>query len=187
MTEKLLWVDIETTGLDVEKDEPVEIAAVLTDGDLNEIDTFEALIAPSETALFRLVTCAPALAMHQANGLFDAVLSVLPTREAHSVTAAEDGIIMMLDTHCAPEDRVVLSGSGVGTFDSRVIKARMPMLADRLTYYPHDVGVLRREFKRATGQNLTDVNATKPHRAMDDVRLHIEESRAFRTLLEKIA
>lgn len=187
MNEKLLWVDIETTGLDVEKDEPVEIAAVLTDGDLNEVDAFEALIAPSETALFRLVTCEPALAMHRANGLFDAILSVLPTRKEHSVTAAEDGIMLMLDAHCGPEDRIVLSGSGVGTFDSRVIKMRMPMLADRLTYYPHDVGVLRREFKRATGRDLTDVNGAKPHRAMDDIRLHIEESRAFRTLLGQIA
>lgn len=74
-----------------------------------------------------------------------------------------------------------LAGSGVATFDLQIIKRLMPGLTARLTYHVHDVGVMRRAYRRATGHDLTP--RTEPaHRAMADVQQSLTEGRAFADL-----
>src|SRR5699024_8687453 len=76
--------------------------------------------------------------------------------------------------------KVVLAGSGVSHFDSRVIRARMPHVQELLNYRQFDVGIMRIQYLHWTKTNLTDVNDDKTHRAMDDVRCHLKEAQAFR-------
>ena len=172
--EYLLWLDFETTGLD-ETDVPIEVAAVLTTADtLDEIDGYETLIwAPVDA-----VTQCAAKDMHEASGLLrewlaDASWKAIPLW-------VDVDLFMMINRQCG-ESPVTLAGSGVGTFDLPIIKRLMPCLAKRLTYHVHDVGVMRRAYRRAVGADLTP--RTEPaHRAMADVQQSLTEGRAFADL-----
>ena len=42
--DKLLWLDMEMTGLDVNKERIIEVAAIVTEGDFNAVDTFESVV-----------------------------------------------------------------------------------------------------------------------------------------------
>ncbi|MGY6496732.1 MAG: hypothetical protein ACXIUP_00740 [Microcella sp.] len=99
--------------------------------------------------------------------------------------SVERGIVALLDAFT--DGRAILSGSGVGAFDLQFIRQQMPDLASRLEYFPHDVGQLRREWKRATGSDLVTVNNAKPHRALVDIDLHLIETRAFRKVLTEVS
>ncbi|RYZ69912.1 MAG: oligoribonuclease, partial [Proteobacteria bacterium] len=48
---KLLWIDMEMTGLDVEKERPIEIAAIVTDINLKELETYHAIIKQPQSFL----------------------------------------------------------------------------------------------------------------------------------------
>ncbi len=170
--EYLLWFDYETTGLDPHTDVPIEVAAVVTTADtLEEIDGCETLIWTSPS---KVETCG-ARDMHEASGLLAAWMEA----QKDSRGDAETDIVKMLDDH--EIQTVTLAGSGVATFDLPRIRLWMPTLATRLTYHVHDVGVMRRAYRRATGSDLTP--RTEPaHRAMADVRQPLSEGRAFADL-----
>jgi len=181
--EYLLWFDFETTGLDRWTDVPIELAAVVTTAsDLVEIDGYETLIWADPV---RVEGCA-ARDMHAASGLLAAWQDAVNGLRRHDPRApmqlihmADALLCQMLDSLAIPI--VTLAGSGVGTFDLPLIRATMPALSTRLTYHVHDVGVMRRAYRRATGHDLTE--RTEPaHRAMADVQQSLTEGRAFAEL-----
>lgn len=174
--EYLLWLDFETPGL---KDtHPIEVAAVLTRADdFTQIAGYQALL---DTDSMPWVW--EALEMHTESGLLnDWTLA----RQRHELTKdAQHRIADMMvraDVYSA-----TLAGSGVGTFDLPIIKREWPRLAGMLTYHVHDVGVMRRAYRRATGHDLTE--RTEPvHRAMADVQQSLAEGRAFAELFRSAA
>ena len=171
--EYLLWLDFETTGL--VKPDPIQVAVVLTRADdLQEISAYETLI---DTAIDPWTW--EALGMHATSGLVTDWLLARKARTLASVTEAQYGAIDLL--RALDIDEATLAGSGVGTFDLPLIRRCMPRLAEMLTYHVHDVGVLRRAYRRATGTDLTP--RTEPeHRAMADVQQSLAEGRAFADL-----
>lgn len=178
------FIDFEATGNDPVLDDPIEVAGILCDTSLTELCRAETLIRPSRRGLRRLRSCLPALEMHQANGLYQLVGDPKVCRQLPSVADAENQLLGLLTSAGVPDgDLVTLAGSGVGHFDLQLIRHHMPRLAARLTYWTNDVGVLRRNYARVNGRMLTEVNNDKPHRAMADIELHLEESRAFDKLL----
>lgn len=182
------FIDFEATGNDVARDDPIEVAGILCDPQLVELGRAESLIRPTRRGMRRLRHCPEALAMHQSNGLYQILTDRQIRAALPSVADAEDQLLQLLNRAGVPaKEKVTLAGSGVGHFDLHLIRHRMPRLAARLTYYTNDVGVLRRNFVRVNGHPLTDVNDSKPHRAMADVELHLAESRTFDKLLAEHA
>jgi oligoribonuclease len=177
----LLFIDLETTGSNVEHDNIIEIGAILTTTNLDLIDDFTTVVDPSDEALGRMMRNDIVREMHTVNGLLDVVLKGVGTKPHQ---AAAD-MLNFLRRNDAPEGRTVLAGSGVGHFDRRFIDAYMPPVAHYLRYWCIDVGVIRRAHEMWTGSTLTSVNDTKTHRALDDARLHLEEARAFRDLWQQ--
>jgi len=171
--EYLLWLDFETTGLDTARCAVLEVAVVLTTETLEEIDRYGDLVyAP----IGRVDMADDVRAMHTTSGLLDAY----DLEYTVDVEYAERRIIDILAV--ASVTTCTLAGSGIGTFDLPIIKRLMPNLAARLTYHVHDVGVMRRAYRRATGHDLTP--RTEPaHRAMADVLQSLIEGRAFADLL----
>lgn len=180
------FIDFEATGSDAVQDDPIEVAGILCDARLVEVARTESLIRPSRRGMRRLRRCPEALAMHRENGLYDLLADRTVRAGMPSVADAEDKLLVLLDGVVPEGQPVTLAGSGVGHFDLQLIRAHMPRLASRLTYFTNDVGVMRRNFVRVNGRMLTEVNNSKPHRAMADIELHLEEARAFDKLLAEI-
>jgi oligoribonuclease (3'-5' exoribonuclease) len=84
--------------------------------------------------------------------------------------------------------KFMLAGSGVEHFDRRFLKAHMPKLAAMLTWTPLDVGDVRRLASMA-GYKPSGAapQADKNHRAEDDIRMHLEEARAYYDVFRKLA
>lgn len=172
--EYLLWLDFETPGLT--DTGPIEVAAVLTraDDDFDVIASYEALLDTDS-----LPWTWEALEMHTASGLLNDWVIARRHNALAKASSAQHRIAEMLEH--ADVLTATLAGSGIGTFDLPIIKSQMPRLAPLLTYHVHDVGVLRRAYRRATGTDLTP--RTDPvHRAMADVEQSMAEGRAFADL-----
>ena len=174
-------------GADTDGDEIVEVGVIGTTLDLKPLFEVETMIAPTRRTLRRAGANPVVYGMMMANGLWGDLEAAIGTGLFPSLNSVETDLVALINRYSAPGAKVVLAGSGVGTFDSRFIKVQMPALAARLTYYPHDIGVLRREWKIATGHDLVDSDNNKTHRAFDDVLCHLEEARAYREVFGLLA
>jgi oligoribonuclease (3'-5' exoribonuclease) len=175
----LLWLDLETTGLDEHAgDQIIEIGCILTTEDLVAIGEFQTVVLPSQSALNRLMSNDVVREMHVANGLLNELDDF---KDLPRVGEMETDLLAWLDT-CGSPKKLTLAGSGVAQFDSRFVRALMPELAKRLGYYAIDVGVIRRAHAMWVGTDVSAANDSKTHRAIDDVRCHLDEARAYRAL-----
>ncbi|MFE6966687.1 exonuclease domain-containing protein [Agromyces sp. NPDC057679] len=175
-----LWVDLEATGLDEQPDAILEIGSIGTDQDLNILFEYTAVIRAPRAAINRMRANIFVRRMHQANGLFDEVDSYERWALLPDIAEVEGELIeKIMSFGDAMPGELILSGSGVSHYDNRFLKEHMPALSTLFnTREMLDTGAERRAYKRATGGELTSVNDKKPHRALDDVRLHLEEGRA---------
>lgn len=173
-----VWLDLETSGLDPRVHEILELGAVITTPDLFELSRFHRVIQPESVAwqqhMDEYVT-----EMHTGSGLLDELLdSPLTTRDVDRFFAE------MFGAMGEPGD-FVLAGSGVSHFDRRFLDSQMPELAAFFAYYTIDVGILRRTMRDIVGRSdLLLPEVPKPHRAMEDALLHLEEMRFLKKALD---
>lgn len=174
----LLWLDLETTGSDEEKDSIIEVGCVLTTPTLDVLCEHTTLVMPSPLGLGRLMLNPTVRSMHETNGLLDALLN----EDVPPPHAATKFLLEWLDANGAKQGHTVLAGSGVGHFDRRFIKRYMPQLDRFLRYWCIDIGVIRRAHDMWVGTVVSTANDGKTHRALDDARCHLAEAQAFRDL-----
>lgn len=173
---QLLWLDLETTGVnELADDEIIEVGCILTTESLVTSGEFNAVVRPSTKAKARLVANQIVFDMHTINGLLD---------ELDNGDAIEDVEIQLL--HWLHElkspHRLTLAGSGVGHFDMRFVRTQMTMFHRRLNHFVIDVGMIRRAHEMWVGTPVSEANDAKTHRALDDIRCHLEEARTFAEL-----
>ena len=173
MADYIVWVDCEMTGLDVRIDELCEIAVVITDEELNEVDEgLQIVIKPSEAALTNMGEFVTQ--MHTESGL----LAELST--GVSVAEAEAKVLSYLSAHLA-EKQAPLAGNSIGT-DRMFLNKYMPTLDGFLHYRNIDVSSIkeltRRWYPRVYFQ-LPKKNGN--HRALADIRESIKELRYYRS------
>jgi oligoribonuclease len=173
MADYIVWVDCEMTGLDVRIDELCEIAVVITDEELNEVDEgLQIVIKPSEAALKNMGEFVTQ--MHTESGL----LAELST--GVSVAEAEAKVLSYLSAHLA-EKQAPLAGNSIGT-DRMFLNKYMPTLDGFLHYRNIDVSSIkeltRRWYPRVYFQ-LPKKNGN--HRALADIRESIKELRYYRS------
>lgn len=174
----LLWLDLETTGSDESVDEIIEVACIVTTTDLVGDKTFSHVVRPSSAGLGRIYDNDIVYYMHRNSGLLD------DCRNAHSLNVIEANLTDWLAT-VSTSNKFTLAGSGVGHFDMRFVRKHMPNLARRLNYPVIDVGVIRRAYRMWTGETISTANDSKTHRALDDIRCHLEEARAYQAHWQK--
>lgn len=173
MNERLVWIDCEMTGLDLERDALVEVAALVTDFDLNVLgEGVDVVIKPPAEALDQMVEFVRD--MHTSSGLLDEL--------ADGVTLAEaqDAVLSYIRSQCPEGSRPPLAGNSVAT-DRAFISRDMPELEAALHYRLVDVSSIkelsRRWFPRAYYNAPTKGGN---HRALADIQESIEELRFYR-------
>ena len=108
MSEKLVWIDCEMTGLDVVNDALIEVAVLVTDGDLNVLgDGVDVLITPTDEQLASMGDFVRE--MHTKSGLLDQVAS------GTTMDDAEAQVMDYVRSFVTLERRAPLAGNTIGT------------------------------------------------------------------------
>ncbi|GAB3249785.1 oligoribonuclease [Alteromonas gracilis] len=173
MNERLVWIDCEMTGLDLGADALVEVAALVTDFELNVLgEGVDVVIRPPDEALEQMVPFVRD--MHTSSGLLEELSSGVTLREA------EERVLAYVREHCPEGSRPPLAGNTVAT-DRSFLARDMTELEGFLHYRIVDVSSIkelsRRWFPRAY-YNAPAKNGG--HRALADIQESIEELRYYR-------
>jgi oligoribonuclease len=171
----LVWIDMEMTGLDANKERIIEVAAIMTDGQLTELATGPDLVIHQPDDVLAAMD-EWNRTHHTASGLVDRV-------KASTVTEAEAEALLLafVNVHVpSPKDRPVLAGNSIHQ-DRRFIRRYMPKLDARLHYRMVDVSTIKELARRWFPQIIARQPQKKDtHRALDDIRESIDELRYYR-------
>lgn len=171
MSERLIWIDLEMTGLDPERGGILEIATLVTDSDLRILaegpnlaiqqppDVMEAMEEWSRTH-------------HQASGLLDRALA-----SPHDTRSAERETLAFLRPHCEPGSSP-LCGNSVWQ-DRRFLIRHMSELEGFLHYRNIDVSSVK-ELVQRWYPELPAYRKSKAHLAMSDIRESVQELAYYR-------
>src|SRR5437762_4370350 len=173
MTDRLVWIDGEMTGLDLARDALIEIACLVTDGDLTVLDEgIDLVIKPPAEALDHMLDVVRE--MHTASGLLDELASGVTLAEA------QDQVLGYVRGHVPEPRKVPLCGNSIAT-DRSFIARDMPMLDAYLHYRMVDVSSIK-ELARRWYPRVYFASPPKHggHRALADVRESIQELRYYR-------
>ncbi len=173
-TDRLVWIDLEMTGLDPLRDQIVEIAAIVTDAELTELDAGLSFVVrpPDLTILDGMEQVV--VDMHTESGLITEIAEGIP------IAQAEAAVLAYVQTHVTEPGRAPLAGSSVYV-DRGFLAAHAPALDDYLHYRLVDVSTLK-ELARRWYPRIYFNAPTKRggHRALADIRESIAELRYYR-------
>ena len=176
VTTKLVWMDLEMTGLDPETDVIIEIATVITDSQLNVIAEGPDLVIKRDPSLFAGMDSWNQ-EHHTKSGLWAAVVS-----STISEAEAERQTLEFLKKHVALRESP-LCGNSVWQ-DRRFLGRYMKQLEAHLHYRLIDVSTLKELGARWHPQRASGFAKKKnSHRALDDVYESIEELKFYREAL----
>jgi len=174
---RLVWVDLEMTGLDPDRNVIVEIATIVTEADLEIVaEGPELVIHADEEALARMVPVVQR--MHADSGLTDAI-----RQSSITVAEAEEQTLAFLREHCPQAGVNPLCGNSIGT-DRRFIARFMPALDAHLHYRSVDVSSIKELARRWYPAAFARAPAkAKGHRALIDIRESIAELSYWRSAI----
>ncbi|MFJ5926413.1 oligoribonuclease [Kitasatospora sp. NPDC092948] len=173
MNERLVWIDCEMTGLDLDRDALIEVAALVTDSELNVLgEGVDVIIRPPAEALENMPEVVRE--MHTASGLLDELADGLTMDEAQAQ------VLAYIREHVPEAGKAPLCGNSVGT-DRGFLSRDMSELERHLHYRIVDVSSIkelaRRWYPRAYYNSPQKGGS---HRALADIRESIAELRYYR-------
>lgn len=172
--DRIVWIDLEMTGLDPQQHVIVEVAALVTDADLNILgEGLDLVVHATEEELSRMDDFVTT--MHTSNGLIDAVRTSTTT-----VEEAEEAVLALVAEHCDAATPLPLAGNSIAT-DRTFIRRYMPRLDQALHYRMIDVSTVkelaRRWFPHAY---FNQPEKGMSHRALADIVESIRELDYYR-------
>ncbi|MDZ4827005.1 MAG: oligoribonuclease [Actinomycetota bacterium] len=170
----LVWIDLEMTGLDVERDVIVEIACVITDAALEPIDPgIDLVVHQPDTAL--AVMDDFVRTMHTKSGLLPEIAASttdLPTAQA--------AVLDYVRAHVNKAGTTPLCGNSIG-MDRRFLARYMPDLDNYLHYRSIDVSSLKELCRRWYPETYRKrPSKNEQHRALGDILESVAELRFYR-------
>lgn len=172
---KLLWVDLEMTGLDVAKDVIIEIAAEVTDFQLKTLASYEAVIQQSEATLQGMGEWAAA--QHAASGLTDRI-----RRHGRPEDEVKHELVGFITAQFGAEP-AILAGNSIHN-DRNFIKRHWPEVDALLHYRMLDVSSFKIVMQGRYGVVYDKKDA---HRAFDDIQASIAELQYYLEWLRRPA
>jgi oligoribonuclease len=172
-SQRLVWIDLEMTGLSLELDEIVEIAAIVTESDLTEIDSGISLVVrPSQSALDNMDDYVTN--MHTESGL----ITEIP--DGISLDDAQSQVLDYIKSHIPENNKGHLAGSSVYV-DRGFLAKYMPEIDQHLHYRLIDVSSIKELTRRWYPKvYFNSPEKTGNHRALADIRESIAELRYYR-------
>ncbi|WP_460771767.1 oligoribonuclease [Nocardiopsis nanhaiensis] len=173
MNDSLVWIDCEMTGLDFENDALVEVACLITDGDLNILDEgVDVVIKPPQDALDRMGDFVRD--MHTTSGLLDELDKGVTLEEA------EDRVLEHIQQYVKEPRKAPLCGNSIAT-DRTFLARDMSRIDEFLHYRMVDVSSIK-ELLRRWQPRVYYASPEKDggHRALADITESIRELRYFR-------
>ncbi len=169
-TDRLVWLDMEMTGLDPALHVPLQVAVVVSSPDLDELESLEVTISQPEEALARMTEVVER--MHRESGLTEAV-----RRSRVSLEEADRRVAALLD-RWIPKGSGVLAGSSIHQ-DRLFVSRYFPETRDRLHYRMVDVSSVKELVRRWYGPAALFDKESR-HTALSDVRDSIAALRFYR-------
>ena len=172
--DRLVWIDLEMTGLDPDHHVVVEVAALVTDADLNILGQgVDIVIHASEEQLAGMNEFVAD--MHGSSGLTEAIRASTTTIEQ-----AEQAVLDLIAEHCDPDHPAPLAGNSIAT-DRSFIRKHMPRLDNALHYRMIDVSTLKELARRWYPRvYFNQPEKGLAHRALADIVESIRELDYYR-------
>ena len=173
LTQPIVWIDLEMTGLDPDRDVILEIAAVVTDGRMERI--VEGPVRVVAATAEELAGMDPYVAaMHDSSGLLDEVPKATTT-----VAEAEAAVLEFVKAHVPDAMTAPLGGNSVHA-DRMFLMRYMPELHAWLHYRNVDVSTVK-ELVRRLRPDVHDASPPKQgtHRALADIHESIAEMQYY--------
>ena len=173
MSDYIVWVDCEMTGLDVAIDEICEIAVIVTDQELNEVDPgLQIVVKPGRKALKNMGEFVTN--MHTESGLIEEIPNGV------SISKAETQVLEYIQQWIPEERSAPLAGNSIGT-DRMFLNRQMPNLDSFLHYRNIDVSSIKELTRRWYPRVYFQMpKKTGNHRALADIKESIRELRYYR-------
>ena len=176
MSDYLVWIDCEMTGLDLRTDALIEVALLMTDAELNVVgDGVDLVIKPPQEALDTMPDVVRT--MHTTSGLLDELAAGITLAEA------EEQLLAAVRQYVPDARKAPLCGNSIAT-DRGFIARDLPELDDHLHYRMIDVSSIKELARRWYPRVYFASPAKKGgHRALADIQESIDELRYYREAL----
>ncbi|NOL62965.1 oligoribonuclease [Corynebacterium ulcerans] len=177
--DRLVWIDLEMTGLDTHRHVIVEVAALITDADLNILgEGVDLVVHATDAELAEMDDYVTT--MHENSGLTQEIRS-----STVSIKEAEDAVLELIAKHCDPQHPAPLAGNSIAT-DRSFINAYMPRLDEALHYRMVDVSSIKELARRWSPRvYFNQPQKGMAHRALADIVESIRELEYYRQALFK--
>ncbi|MGP7960631.1 oligoribonuclease [Sanguibacter sp. A247] len=174
--DRIVWIDCEMTGLDLGADALIEVAAVVTDSELNVLgDGVDVIVRPEPAAVEQMNDFVRS--MHTTSGLLAELDAGL------TMTEAEEIVLAYVREHAPDAGRAPLAGNSVST-DRAFLDRDMPALAGHLHYRTIDVSSIKELARRWYPRvYFRSPQKNGGHRALADILESIDELRYYREAL----
>lgn len=167
---KLLWIDLEMTGLDPVEDRILEVAAIATDWNFKEVAKFEAVVkVDSKLMKQRMVGDF----WEKFSDVREALME--QNKSGKSSSKVEDELLKFIKDNFSDDEKVLLAGNSIHQ-DRKFIANEWQRLDVILHYRMLDVSAWKVVFEGKYGKKFAKPNA---HRALDDIRGSIEELKYY--------
>ncbi|XP_061817523.2 small fragment nuclease isoform X1 [Nerophis lumbriciformis] len=173
LSQKMVWVDLEMTGLDVDKDKIIEMACIITDGNLNILAEGPNLIIKQPDELLEAMPewCQK---QHGMSGLTQAV------RDSKITFERAESEFLSFVRHHTPPGQCPLAGNSVHA-DKQFLEKYMPQFMSHLHYRIIDVSTIKELCRRWFPVEYKMVPHKKAtHRALEDIGESIKELQYYR-------
>lgn len=171
---RVLWVDLEMTGLSPEKDLILEVAAIATDWNFKEIASYHGVIKHRPTLIKRKMRGNKDF-WETYSDLKEFMIQQSQGDDAKPMNEIEDELIEFIDKHFDKNEPVLLAGNSIHN-DRRFIMKQWPRFDSRLHYRMLDVSAWKVVFESKYKQPF---NKPDVHRALDDIRGSIAELESY--------
>ena len=169
-TSRFFWLDLEMTGLDPEKEVIIETAAIITNGQLEEIDSYHCVVQQDQDYLEKMDKWNTK--QHKQSGLCELVPKGIAQDQM------ETDLLALANKHYQTE-KVILAGNSIYQ-DRLFIRKYLLKFEEKLHYRMLDVSA----WKLIFANKGVIFKKENKHRALDDVRESIREMREYLSYLD---